>query len=64
MIRYNGVWYAIQPKPFEPRRQTLAIAWKQVRDGMTSERAYQDWYAEQRRISKLLYQSKKDERHD
>jgi hypothetical protein len=34
IIRYNGKWYKITPKPYEPERQTHEIAWDLLREPM------------------------------
>jgi hypothetical protein len=56
LIRYNGKWIRIQPRPFEPERMTTDIAWLQIREGMTAEEAYRAWFEMQRKISRLLQQ--------
>lgn len=59
LVRNNGKWHIIEPKEYEPERQTLEIAWKQIKDGMTPEESYRIWYAEQKEIRKVLYLNKK-----
>lgn len=62
LVRHNGKWHVIEPKEYESERQTLEIAWKQIRDKMTPEEAYRSWYADQREKSKVLYLNKKNDK--
>ena len=56
LVRYNGKWFRIQPKPFEPERMTTDIAWLQIKEQLTPQEAYRKWFKEQRNISQLLQQ--------
>jgi hypothetical protein len=56
VIRVHGKWYAVTPKPFEPERQTYNIAHRIIK-GETPEQAYREWFAQERKDSKLLYPS-------
>lgn len=56
VVRYNGKWYQIQPKDYEPERMTTDIAWMQIKEGVSPEDAYRKWFETQRRISHLLLQ--------
>jgi hypothetical protein len=56
VVRYQGRWFAITPRPYEPERQTTDIAWLQVKEGLTAEQAYRVWYEKQLRISHLFQQ--------
>jgi hypothetical protein len=56
-VRYKGRWYKITPKKYEPERQTYAIAWKMIKQGISPEQAYREWFAEERETAKLLYSS-------
>ena len=56
-VRYKGKWYKIVPKKYEPERQTYGIAWKIIKQGITPEQAYREWFAEERETAKLLYTS-------
>jgi hypothetical protein len=56
LIRYNGKWARIRPRPFEPERMTTDIAWLQIKEGMTPGEAYRAWFEMQRKISRLLQQ--------
>lgn len=62
-IRYNGQWFKVIPKPYEPERQTYEIAWQRVREPLVlSPEAYRKWYANEQRKVKVLYPSfRKDE---
>jgi len=56
LIRFCGKWYEIHPKPYEPERMTLDIAWIQIRDGVSAKEAYQRWFEQQRKLSRILQQ--------
>jgi hypothetical protein len=56
LVRYNGKWFSIHPRPFEPERMTTDIAWLQIKEGMTPAEAYRTWFENQRKISRLLQQ--------
>lgn len=56
VVRYNGKWYQIKSKPFEPERMTTDIAWLQIKEKLTPEEAYRKWCKEQRNISRVLQQ--------
>jgi hypothetical protein len=54
LVRHNGRWIKIQPRPFEPERMTTDIAWMQIKEGIDAEEAYRRWFELQRRISRVL----------
>jgi hypothetical protein len=56
LVRYNGKWFSIRPRPFEPERMTTDIAWLQIKEGLTAAEAYRTWFENQRKISRLLQQ--------
>jgi hypothetical protein len=56
VVRYNGKWYTIAPKTFEPERMTTDVAWLQIKEGLTAEQAYVRWFEQQRKISRVLQQ--------
>lgn len=57
-IRYNGEWFKIIPKEYEPERQTREIAWLRIREPMMlSHEAYRQWYANEQKKVKVLYPS-------
>jgi len=56
LVRYQGVWQMITPKPYEPERMTTDIAWIQIKEGVSSREAYRLWFERQRRISHLFQQ--------
>jgi hypothetical protein len=56
VVRYQGRWFTVSPRAYEPERQTTDVAWLQVKEGLTAEEAYRTWYEKQRRISHLLQQ--------
>lgn len=58
LVRYNGKWYKIIAKPYEPEKQTYEIAWNLIQHpSITKEEAYRTWYKDQREIVKVLYPS-------
>jgi len=54
IFRYQGRWYRIIPKPWEPERQTWFIASK-LAQGISQVEAYRLWFSERQKQSKLLY---------
>jgi len=56
-VRFQGKWYAIRAKPYEPERQTYQVAWSQIKTGMKPEQAYREWFAQEQKDAKLLYPS-------
>jgi transposase len=57
-VRYNGIWYKVIPKPYEPDRQTIEISWRLIREPLVlSPEAYRIWYANEQRKVKVLYPS-------
>jgi len=54
LVRYNGRWVTIHPRPFEPERMTTDIAWMQIKENIDAEEAYRRWFELQRRISRVL----------
>ena len=56
LVRYQGQWKVLKPKPFEPERMTTDIAWIQLKEGVTADEAYRRWFARQRKLSRLLQQ--------
>jgi lipocalin len=57
-VRYKGKWYKINPKPFEPERQTFQIAWHLIREPLvTKEEAYRAWFKREQQNVKVLYPS-------
>ena len=53
-VRYNGKWYSIIPKPYEPERQTYQVAWIQLTEGITAEEAYRKYFETLRKEAKVL----------
>ncbi len=56
LVRFQGRWYEINPKPFEPERMTTDVAWLQIKEGMSAHEAYRHWFVLQRKLSRLLQQ--------
>ena len=64
IFRYNGKWYKVNPKPYEPEKQTNEVAWLQIREPLvTKEETYRRYYEKKRIDSKILYPSfRKDDK--
>ncbi len=58
LVRFKNTWHVVPPRPHESPRQTFGIAWKAIQGSSKPE---QDWYAQQREISKVLYLNKKQD---
>lgn len=56
VVHYNGRFYEIKPRHFEPERMTADVAWIQIREDVPAEEAYRRWFERQRRISRVLQQ--------
>jgi hypothetical protein len=58
ILRFKGKWYKVVPKPYEPEKQTIEIAWEQIREPMlVKEEVYKTFYEKQRKQAKVLYPS-------
>ena len=56
LIRFQGKWFDINPKPYEPERMTADIAWIQIKEGVSVEEAYRKWFELQRKLSRIIQQ--------
>jgi len=56
MYQYKRKWYKVQPKPYEPERQTVQVAWAQIK-GSSAEKAYKDYFTKLREDAQILYPS-------
>ncbi len=56
LVRFQGKWFEIHPKPYEPERMTADIAWIQIKEGVSAEEAYRKWFDLQRKLSRILQQ--------
>lgn len=57
-VRYNGVWYKIHAKPYEPEKQTFSVAWAQIREPtLGPAHVYRKYFEKQREDVKVLYPS-------
>ena len=56
LVRYNGMWHMIKPKPYEPERMTTDVAWIQLKEKVDAATAYRRWFEKQRKLSRLLQQ--------
>ena len=58
IFRYQGKWYKVTPKPYEPERQTVQVAWAQIREPQkTKEEVYRLYFEKQREDVRILYPS-------
>lgn len=58
VVRYNGKWFQIKSKIYEPERQTSEIAWEMIREpSLNPHAAYKEWYSKERERAKVLYPS-------
>jgi hypothetical protein len=57
IYRYNGKWYKVIQKPYEPERQTVEVAWNQIREKAKPEVVYRKFYEKQREDARILYPS-------
>lgn len=51
LVRYNGKWFQVIPKPGEPTRMTHELIWMKLKENKTAAQ----WFEKERKISKLLY---------
>jgi hypothetical protein len=56
LVRFQGKWFELHPKPYEAERMTTDVAWIQIREGVTPVEAYRRWFERQRKLSRLLQQ--------
>lgn len=64
-VRYNGVWYKINAKPYEPEKQTHEVAWKMIfNPGESHAIIYKNYFERQREEAKVLYPSFRKENAD
>jgi hypothetical protein len=56
LVRYDGRWVEIHPRPFEPERQTTDVAWLQVKQQHSPAEAYRHWVYLQRKLSRIFQQ--------
>lgn len=56
LVRFQGKWFELHPKPYEAERMTTDVAWIQIREGVTPVEAYRRWFELQRKLSRLLQQ--------
>jgi hypothetical protein len=65
IIRYNGKWFKINAKPYEPERQTNEIAWQLVREPLiATQEQYRKYFEKQRNEAKVLYPSFRKEQEE
>lgn len=57
-VRYNGNWFKIIPKQYEPERQSYETAWQRIREPLIlPPEVYRNWYASEQKKVKVLYPS-------
>ena len=58
VVRYEGKWFKIIPKKYEPERQTQEIAWWLIREPLViPEDVYRNYFTKERESAKVLYPS-------
>lgn len=58
VVRYQGKWFKIIKKPYEPESQTYQTAWAQIREPMIMpQEAYRQYFQTERENMKVLYPS-------
>ena len=62
-LKYNGQWFKVQKKPYEPERQTYEVAWMQIK-GMEVKEAYRTYFAKQQKEAQILYPSFRKDKND
>lgn len=56
IVRANSLWYKINPKPYEPERQTNEIVWSLIKNpSLSQEQVYKNYFEKQRFFAKVLY---------
>jgi hypothetical protein len=56
LVRFQGKWFEITPRNFEPERMTTDVAWTQILDGVDAASAYRSWFEKERKLSRLFQQ--------
>jgi hypothetical protein len=65
VVRHQGKWFKIVPKPYETERQTSEIAWSLIREPLViPEEAYRKYFEKERENAKVLYPSFRKENAD
>lgn len=58
LYRFNGKWYKVNKKPYEPESQTAQLVWSQLREPELSiPEHYKRFYEKQRKEARILYPS-------
>ena len=63
ILRYNGKWFKVQKKPYEPERQTYEVAWMQIK-GIEPREAYRKYFEKQKKEAQILYPSFRKDKND
>jgi lipocalin len=58
-VRYQGNWYKVSPKPYEPERQTSNITWRFLKSQTSMVDVYREWFAQEQDDAKLLFPFRK-----
>jgi hypothetical protein len=57
-VHYQGKWLRIHAKPYEPERQTIQVAWAQIREPeIVPMEHYRKFFEKQRKEAQILYPS-------
>lgn len=58
IIRYKKSWFKVNPKSYEPERQTTQVAWDLIKNpNKSAQQAYREYFEKQREDAKILYPS-------
>lgn len=58
IVRYQGKWFKITPKAYEPESQTAQVAWAQIREpSVAPTEHYKRFFEKQRKEARILYPS-------
>jgi hypothetical protein len=58
IVRFQGKWFKIHPKQYEPEMQTTRVAWAMIREPLIlKEEIYIKYFENQRKEAKVLYPS-------
>lgn len=58
VVRFQGKWYTITRKPYEPEKQSYTIAWYLIKNPeMSQEEAYAQYFEKLKKEAKVLYPS-------
>lgn len=54
LLRYQGKWYKISAKKYEPEIQTIKVSWNMIK-GLNQDESYRKFFEERQKDSEILY---------